>query len=120
MSGPFLQQGDEGPSVSALQLALAVLGFDVGTIDGVFGDATATAVKQFQKSQGVAATGGVDEDTWALLGGQSFDPSQVTQISAEEFPSIARAIHFGADIDSYLQDLGIDSTSISDDEEPVG
>ena len=120
MSGPFLQQGDEGPSVSALQLALAALGFDVGALDGFFSDSTTTAVLQFQQSQGVAATGTVDDATWELLGGQSFDPSEVTQVSAEEFPSIARVLSFGADIDGYLQDLGIDSTTIIDDEEPIG
>jgi peptidoglycan hydrolase-like protein with peptidoglycan-binding domain len=117
MSGPFLQQGDEGPSVSALQLALAALGFDVGAVDGVFNDATAAAVRQFQESQGVPASSAVDDDTWAALGGQPFDPSAVTQESAEEFPSIARLIYFSADIDAYLQDLGIDSSSINDDEE---
>jgi peptidoglycan hydrolase-like protein with peptidoglycan-binding domain len=116
MAGPFLQQGDEGPSVSALQLALAALGFDVGAIDGVFSEATAAAVLQFQESQGVAASGAVDDGTWEVLGGQPFDPSERTQVSAEEFPSIARAIFFNADIDGYLKDFGIDASSINDDE----
>jgi hypothetical protein len=77
-------------------------------------------VAQFQESQGVSATGTVDNSTWELLGGQSFDPTEATQVSAEEFPSIARAVFFGGDVDAYLLDLGIDPTSISDDEEPVG
>src|SRR6266446_4353427 len=70
MSLPFLQQGNEGPVVSALQLALAALGFDVGPVDGMFGDATVSAVTQFQESQGVAASGTVDDATWELLGRQ--------------------------------------------------
>lgn len=70
MPNPFLQEGDEGPPVSALQLALATLGFDVGSVDGVFRDTTTNAVKQFQGSQGFRASGTVDDATWELLGGQ--------------------------------------------------
>jgi N-acetylmuramoyl-L-alanine amidase len=117
MSQPFLQQGDEGPSVSALQLALAALGFDVGAVNGVFGKETVAALRKFQESQGIAASGNADDPTWAALGGQSFDPSKKTQVSGEQFPSLARAIHFSDDIDAYLQDLGIDSTTISDDDD---
>ena len=115
MPPPPLQVGDEGPAVSALQLALAALGYDVGAVDGVFTDATAAAVMQFQVNQGVAPTGAADDETWEVLGGQNFDPANKVQISADEFPSIARALYFGGDIDAYLQDLGIDSASISDD-----
>lgn len=119
MFQPVLEQGSEGPSVSALQFALAALGFDVGAVNGVFSEATAAAVVQFQNSQGIEASGVVDDDTWTALGGQSFEPSEKTQVSGQDFPSIARAIFFGADIDSYLQDLGIDSTTISNDDGPV-
>jgi peptidoglycan hydrolase-like protein with peptidoglycan-binding domain len=113
---PTLQQGDAGPSVSALQLGLAALGFDVGPVDGEFSDTTAAAVAQFQEAQGVAATGVVDDATWELIGGQSFDSSEATQFNPDEFPSISRAVTFSQDIDAYLQDLGIDSTTISDDD----
>lgn len=116
MAGPLLQRGDEGPSVSALQLALAALGFDVGAVDGVFADTTAKALLLFQESQGVVTSGAADDDTWAALGSQPFDPSEKVQVNAEEFPSIARAILLGADIDAYLEDLGIDSASIIDDD----
>jgi len=119
MPPPDLQTGDEGPTVSALQLGLSALGFDVGPVDGVFSDTTATAVAAFQENQGLDPNGVVDAATWEALGGQSFDPSERVQVSGEAFPSIARALFFGADIDGYLQDLGIDSTTISDDEDPV-
>jgi peptidoglycan hydrolase-like protein with peptidoglycan-binding domain len=115
MSLPTLQQGDSGPAVSALQVALAALGFDVGEIDGVFNEATAAAVRSFQQNQGTEASGIVDDPTWELLGGQPFQPDQKTQISAQEFPSIARALTFANDVDGYLEDLGIDAKSINDD-----
>jgi peptidoglycan hydrolase-like protein with peptidoglycan-binding domain len=118
MEAPFLQQGDGGPAVSALQFALAALGFDVGVVDGIFGEQTQAAVRQFQENQGIDATGTADEGTWQALGGQPFTPDERTQLSAQEFPSIARAIFFANDIDGYLADLGIDPASIDDDEEP--
>jgi N-acetylmuramoyl-L-alanine amidase len=120
VSNPFLQQGDESPSVSALQLALAALGFDVGEVDGVFGTSTTTALMRFQESQRVRATGTVDDNTWELLGGQPFKSTELTEISAKEFPSIARSLFFAGDVDGYLNDLGIDAASINDDERPVG
>lgn len=119
MTPPSLQQGDDGPPVSALQLALAALGFDVGSVDGSFSDMTATAVSQFQESQKLDPSGVVDDATWEVLGGQSFDRSEQVQISGDEFPSIARALFFAEDVDAYLQDLGIDSTTITDNDAPV-
>ena len=116
MALPTLQLGDEGPVVSALQLAVAALGFDVGEIDGVFSESTATAVAAFQESQGIDASGIVDDATWELLGGQPFDPSEGPEISVEEFPSIARVVSFGEDVDGYLNDLGIDASTIADDD----
>jgi peptidoglycan hydrolase-like protein with peptidoglycan-binding domain len=105
--------------VSALQLALAALGFDVGTVDGSFSETTAAAVRSFQENQGTTVSGVVDDTTWELLGRQPFEPDQITQVSAEEFPSIVRALAFAEDVDGYLQDLGIDAASINDDEPNV-
>jgi hypothetical protein len=65
------------------------------------------------------ASSTLSDATWELLGGQSFDPSEATEVSADEFPSITRVLTFNQDIDGYLQDLGIDSTTILDDDEPV-
>lgn len=118
MTIPTLQQGDTGPSVSALQIALAALGFDVGQVSGEFDEQTSLAVQNLQKSQGVPITGVVEDDTWAILGGQSFGSDEISQISGAEFPSIARAVFFSADIDAYLQDIGIDASTIVDDEIP--
>ncbi len=42
-------------------------GFSLLTADGVYGEETASAVKDFQRSQGLLETGTVDLDTWELL-----------------------------------------------------
>ncbi len=64
----ILDKGNKGSKVKTLQLRLEIQGYDPGPIDGVFGRKTAAAVKQFQETQGLAATGAVDEATWEALG----------------------------------------------------
>ncbi|MGW2084947.1 peptidoglycan-binding protein [Streptomyces sp. NPDC001880] len=64
---PSLQQGTSGDDVKRLQRSLtAALGSTVG-IDGSFGPATATAVRNYQTSRGLTADGIVGPDTWAAL-----------------------------------------------------
>jgi len=45
----IIQKGDKGELVISLQKALNALGYSVGTVDGIFGNDTLTAVKNFQK-----------------------------------------------------------------------
>lgn len=53
-----------------IQQALAGLGYLSGTVDGVFGKGTATAVKAFQKDNGLPLTGAVDGDCFDKLCGE--------------------------------------------------
>jgi N-acetylmuramoyl-L-alanine amidase len=46
-----------GDDVSALQTRLLELGFDAGRVDGIFGVATATALREFQRNVGVEPDG---------------------------------------------------------------
>ena len=60
-----------------------------------------------------------DGEKWqAVEGGasESSDQSNVNQINADDFPSLARVLYFGEDIDGYLRDLGIDTTGLDTDE----
>ena len=52
-----LKSGDTGELVTALQNALVALDLPAGTPDGTFGDATRTAVIQFQTAQGLTPDG---------------------------------------------------------------
>lgn len=52
-----LVQGDSGKLVRALQQALSELGFYSGSIDGIFGASTTSALKNFQKRNGLRETG---------------------------------------------------------------
>ncbi|MGX9218022.1 peptidoglycan recognition protein family protein [Massilia varians] len=57
------QQGDSGAKVRAVQSQLNESGAGI-TVDGAFGPATATAVKNFQTSKGLSADGVVGDNTW--------------------------------------------------------
>ena len=54
--------------VKAVQEALKGNGFDPGTADGVIGPKTNQAIRDFQKSKNLQATGRIDERTASALG----------------------------------------------------
>lgn len=50
------------------QAKLAELGYFDGTIDGIFDDETVSAIKEYQKSNGLTQTGSLDQVTAAAIG----------------------------------------------------
>ena len=64
MAEPNLQKGSTDPAVPDLQEALKALGYNPGSIDGVFGATTEAAVKAFQQAKGISADGAVGKVTW--------------------------------------------------------
>lgn len=60
----LLKIGDQGPQVLNMQFLLAAHGFYSGKLDGVFGNSTYTALRDFQKAAGISIDG-----EW---GGESF------------------------------------------------
>lgn len=59
--------GMRGDKVQAIQTMLSEKGFYSDAIDGVFGNYTLNAVKEFQRSQGLLADGIVGYDTYQYL-----------------------------------------------------
>lgn len=66
---PTLRKGSKGESVKELQTLLNEKGFDCGKVDGDFGTKTLSAVKAFQKANGLVVDGVVGKNTWAALDG---------------------------------------------------
>lgn len=64
---PILRLGSQGEAVVELQAALKLLGYYTGTVDGIYSDATASAVTQFQQAVGLTADGIVGQSTWERL-----------------------------------------------------
>lgn len=65
--GEMLTLGSTGDQVTTIQDALVSLGFDVGGVDGVFGDATRRAVITFQRDNGLGVDGVVGSETFAAV-----------------------------------------------------
>lgn len=63
----YLQKGMSGGIVTEIQELLAGLGYDVGPIDGDFGDHTEQAVLAFQRDQSITVDGVVGPETKAKL-----------------------------------------------------
>ncbi len=56
-----------GVSASDVQRSLMRAGYDPGPIDGKLGKKTKSAIKAFQRKQGLTADGVIGEKTWAAL-----------------------------------------------------
>ena len=64
-----LRKGSTGQQVRVLQWLLNDAKYDAGTIDGIFGSKTETAVRRYQSDNGLDVDGIVGAKTWsALLG----------------------------------------------------
>lgn len=81
LTSPFLR----GDRVRAVQNALSVIGFDVGSIDGIFGNDTDQAVRAFQEWWEMPVTGVVDTATAQAIGeAYAWTISPENTASAEE------------------------------------
>ena len=62
-----LERCDMGPAVAVVQSLLQAEGYDIGTVDGEFGDQTLNAVREFQQDEGLEVDGLVGLQTWTAL-----------------------------------------------------
>lgn len=93
--------GSTGNEVKTLQQKLKDLGFYKGSVDGIFGSQTQTAVRNFQRSVGITADGIAGSTTllYLGLGGGSGSPS--TQYSSSDVQLLAKVISAEARGESY-------------------
>lgn len=64
---PVLRKGSIGEAVKVLQSRLNAVGYACGSVDGIFGIRTQTAVIAFQAENGLIKDGIVGQKTWAEL-----------------------------------------------------
>jgi len=85
----ILRTGSYGLEVEVLQNRLQTLGFEIGTVDGDFGNGTKRAVMAFQQSVGQVADGIVGQGTATALD-EAFKaaPASDTQSETDAGPSI--------------------------------
>ena len=71
-----LQVGDRGDEVLILQQKLSQMGYVVGSMDGVYGDVTAEAVKMLQRDKKIAVDGKVTPELYRLMVGRDLPVSR--------------------------------------------
>ena len=64
---PTLKKGASGNITKLLQEKLVKLGYNTNGVDGIFGNGTYSAVREFQKTRGLSIDGIVGQNTWRKL-----------------------------------------------------
>ena len=85
----------------AVQERLVARGYPAGYPDGVWGEQSADALRQFQEDHGLPPTGELDDETAALLFAEDDELQLVAGHDAEEYgapPAHGPAFAFGAAI----------------------
>lgn len=93
--------GSTGNEVKTLQQKLKDLGFYNGSVDGIFGTQTQTAVRNFQRSVGITVDGIAGSTTLLYLGLDSGSSSPSTQYSSSDVQLLAKVISAEARGESY-------------------
>lgn len=85
-TGETLRLGSRGPAVSDLQNRLSALGYDSGSVDGIFGQQTEDAVTRFQRDRNLSVDGVVGTQVYQALNGDAPTANYSTPLS----PTAAR------------------------------
>ncbi len=83
------------PEVVPLQNRLKKLGYAVGTVDGYFGSRTYRAVREFQRRNGLSATGIADEQTQRVLFSSSAIAASGSSSSSSSSSTGSRLLYWG-------------------------
>lgn len=87
LASNYYEEGDQGPEIVLIQKRLLALGYDVGNADGDFGAVTESAVKAYQKNQGLTPDGLVGPATYRALLGR-----EIPAVSRDSSAAAARRI----------------------------
>ena len=69
-------QGDQGQDIAGIQGQLNALGYNAGSADGDFGEATANAISNFQRDRGLDVDGVIGSETYRALMGREIAVSR--------------------------------------------
>ena len=120
---PEIYQGSQQTAyVRRLQERLNALGYDAGTVDGIFGYGTRNAVIAFQRAKGLVADGIVGQATWKALYEGTTDSSEPSEPSDSEnttdvssFPELYQGstqTSYVRQLQTWLNQLGYDCGTV--------
>ncbi len=108
------KMGSRGSEVTKIQTVLKQKGYYSGSVDGIFGTKTRTAVKNFQRDKGLAVDGIAGKKTLAALGITSAQNSP----SSSDYTLLARLISAEARGESYTGQVAVGAVVLNRIEHP--
>ena len=102
-----LKQGNTGSNVKTMQRKLKNWGYYSGSIDGIFGKQTKSAVIYFQKRNGLVADGIVGPKTLSALGMTISGATNSSSYSDADVNLLARLIYGEARGESYVGQVAV-------------
>lgn len=108
------KMGSTGQEVKQIQTVLKQKGYYFGNIDGIFGTATRTAVRNFQKANALTVDGIVGKKTLAKLGISGSGNSS----SSADYTLLARLISAEARGESYVGQVAVGAVVLNRVEHP--
>ena len=104
----IVKSGASGSIVKEIQQKLKDKGYEVGEVDGIFGERTTNAVKQFQKDNGLSVDGIVGERTAKALGVNiSGGSTGNSNYSGSDVYLLAKTIHAEARGEPYIGQVAV-------------
>lgn len=111
------KKGTSGDTVTKIQTVLKDWGYYTGSVDGIFGSQTETAVKSFQKNNGLAVDGLVGNATLAAMGISAAASS--TSSSSSDLYLLARLISAEARGEPYSGQVAVGAVVLNRVDSPA-
>ena len=110
------KQGSTGSVVTQIQTKLRTWGYYSGSVDGIYGSKTVSAVKYFQRTNGLAVDGKCGPSTLAALG---IRVSETSQSSSGDVDLLARLISAEARGEPYIGQVAVGAVVLNRVESPA-
>lgn len=99
------KRGSSGATVTQIQTRLKSWGYYSGSVDGIYGSATESAVKYFQRKNGLNVDGQAGDKTLAALG--IYEPSSSGSAASGDVYLLARLISAEARGEPYIGQVAV-------------
>ncbi len=103
----ILKQGSRGATVKKLQQKLKNWGYYTGSVDGIYGSKTTSAVKYFQRKNGLKVDGIAGPKTLSAAGINASSSSSSSSYSDADINLLARLIYGEARGESYVGQVAV-------------
>ena len=110
------KQGSTGSVVTQIQTKLRTWGYYSGSVDGIYGSKTVSAVKYFQRTNGLTADGKCGPKTLAALG---IRVSETNQSTSGDVDLLARLISAEARGEPYAGQVAVGAVVLNRVESPA-